>query len=358
MTVLSALLVVGIHAVLSLSISIPAVEAWTSPSSCRAATAATWWNRNSRSLLVPPVTTIPVACACCQHLLCTSTLLFAGDINGVDDASVDGDVDDKDKDSPGLGTFLEGAVRAAGFKDYQFGDATKSTVRAAGFKDYEFGDIAKKTLSEVIKTEEYVVRAVTKNDDYRFGDITKGVIADGERVLEESVTSSFDSTIIDLPSQVQAALGGLTLAQGRKLKLQTLQCLGLGALSLNFVLNVCSGLNIVSSWAITCAQTGQSPFASAIQWSRFLRMLHSTRLFIAPALMPAQCAVAFFLFFEYWKAVQWTQKRLFPKRDNSRIIERLISMFAVYFCGNVVALASMTGLGVYVVTLLSGVPLR
>jgi len=215
--------------------------------------------------------------------------------------------------------------------------------------DYQFGDITKGTVMEVKRTTEDVLRTVTQNEDYRFGDITKSALTG---VLDESL----NRTIVDLPAQLQEALGVLTDQQKWKLKLQALQLLGIGALSINFVFNAFGGLNIVAAWIRVCVRTGASPLTSGVHWTEFMHSMNVNRILYGSVLMPVQLVAAYFLVFRYWLIVRWVQKLLFQKKDR-KIINRFVSIFLVYFFGNVVSVASVTGMAILLTSKITGVPI-
>lgn len=244
-------------------------------------------------------------------------------------------------------------------------------------EEYQFGDISRGALSEATHVAEDAVRAVTGQDTYQLGDLTRGIMKEGEVAVaaagkykvgdltrgigRRALDESLESSLVDLPSQLQDMLGNLSVSQAAKLRVQLLQCFGLGALSLNFVMNACTGVIAVAAWAAT-ARGGASPLASVERWGVFLRVVGSIRLVTMPVLIPAQCAAGYFLVFPYWRAVQKTQKILFRGRmersQNRQIMDRLISMSALFLFGNILALASATFLGILVVGAITGVPFR
>lgn len=262
---------------------------------------------------------------------------------------------------------IEDAVRSAGLGDenYRFGDlsrravsdfksATEDAVRAAtGDENYHFGDLTKRAVSDLTKTTEDTVKAVTKNEEFKLGYYAEVWKREQDRRLGDLITDLLGDYNIPV-------VENLTPTQRRGLVRAAIQMLALGCLCLNFVMNVFSGVTVVSAWAATVSKTGTSPLSSSVSWSAFLSAHSTLRIFTGPATMPVQCVVALFLSPRYRKWLLWLQMYLasMTGRKDVRLRDRVGAVGIAWLFLNCLGIATVTLGGIWIVGAALGVPLR
>uniref|UniRef100_A0A7S4K556 Uncharacterized protein n=1 Tax=Odontella aurita TaxID=265563 RepID=A0A7S4K556_9STRA len=269
---------------------------------------------------------------------------------------------------------IEDAVRAAGLGDenYKFGDLSRRTLSdftkvtegairgATGNETYEFGDYTKRAVSDIKKTAEDAAKVVTKNEEFELGLYARVLLRGRERVTKKQ--DKFVSELIsDLLGDYNIPFfENLTSEQKRGLVRALIQLAALACLSLNFVMNIFSGIAVVSAWAATASKTGSSPLSSAASWGAFLSSHSTLRIFTGPATMPVQCVAALFLAPRYKRWLLWLQTSLSDKfgRGTVKLSHRIGAIGAAWLCINCIGIAGVTLVGVWIAGAMLGIPLR
>jgi hypothetical protein len=272
--------------------------------------------------------------------------------------------------------LVEDAVKAAtGNQDYKFGDMTRGVVKELSGKeaeDYRFGDISKRLAAQAAGKEDpddYVFGDISRRlgseatqglaalagkdaEEYQFGDLTRRVLTDADRAVADARDRYFEELPTALWKQV---FGGLSKSQRRDLVISLVQLAATALLCLSAVSNFVLSVSLSCAWATACARSGLSPLTSSLEWSRFMSIHATLRMFTDPPLFPLRMLATLLLTPTYRRATSGLQ-RILPMRERQPVLNRALSYAVAWLVINVLGGAAVTGCGVVAASLATGVP--
>ena len=242
--------------------------------------------------------------------------------------------------------LIEDAVKAAtGNQDYRFGDMTRGVV-----KELSGNDISRRLGSEA--TQGLAALAGKDAEEYQFGDLTRRVLTDADRAVADARDRYFEELPTALWKQV---FGGLSKSQRRDLVISLVQLAATALLCLSAVSNFVLSVSLSCAWATACARSGLSPLTSSLEWSRFMSIHATLRMFTDPPLFPLRMLATLLLTPTYRRATSGLQ-RILPMRERQPVLNRALSYAVAWLVINVLGGAAVTGCGVAAASLATGVP--
>lgn len=121
-----------------------------------------------------------------------------------------------------------------------------------------------------------------------------------------------------------------------------------------FISNVNAGCTIALAWGAFTRSSGLSPFAPG-QWSKFLAVYLSIYLTLGTALRPFRLALGVWITPRFDRVVKAQQARL-PFAQTRPRLNRSLALLIVSLLGNMFAMLVVTTSGIWLGSLLTGVP--